>query len=167
MDDFIKNQGLPFMAHLLRRLADDFIRNIASWYEESGVKAPPRTHSTMLALRRHGPMSVTEVASLLRQSHPLVITWVRQLKALGFIATNLDPADGRRTVLSLTSAGTAEVQKHEEADRVVGRAFEHLMKEVDADVFDGLWRIEEACRQVSFHDRLIREMTRLSSADQA
>ena len=154
MQDFIKSLGTPFLAHLLRRLYDDFVKNIERWYEEMGVRAPPRTHSTMILLDREGPLGVTEVAARLRQSHPLVLNWVRQLKQLGFVDTCSDPEDGRRTILSLTEAGRLELERNLEADRVVGKAYENLMREAEAPVFDALWRIEEACRRESFLERL-------------
>lgn len=162
MDDFIKSLGPPYMAHLLRRLYDDFVRNIAQWYEEFGVVAPPRTHSTMVLLGREGPLGVTEVAAKLRQSHPLVLTWVRQLKHLGLVETSHDPADARRTLLSLTDAGKAQVEKNWKADRVVGEAYEALMQEADAPVFDALWRIESACREEPLLERLRRAERSLS-----
>jgi DNA-binding MarR family transcriptional regulator len=155
-EDFIKSLGTPYMAHLLRRLYDDFVRNITEWYEEIGLLAPPRTHSTLEVLDREGPLGVTEVAEKLRQSHPLVLTWVRQLKELGLVQASHDPDDARRTVLSLTTAGKAQVKKNAEADRVVGEAYKSLMQEAHAPVFDALWRIEAACREEPLLDRLRR-----------
>ena len=156
MDDFIKSLGLPYMAHVLRRLYDDFVRNIELWYQEFGVAAPPRTHSTMVLLDREGPLGVTEVADKLRQSHPLVLTWVRQLRNLGLVQTSNDPTDARRTLLSLTPAGKAQLEKNWAADRVVGEAYRTLMKEADAPIFDALWRIESACREEPLIERLRR-----------
>jgi DNA-binding MarR family transcriptional regulator len=167
MDDFIKGLGRPYMAHVLRRLYDDFVRNIEHWYEEFGVAAPPRTHSTMVLLDREGPLGVTEVADKLRQSHPLVLTWVRQLKHLGFVQTSDDPADARRTLLSLTEAGKAQLQKNWEADRVVGEAYRVLMQEADAPIFDALWRMEAACREEPLLERLRRAERSLSEKSTA
>lgn len=164
MDDFIKSQGLPFMAHLLRRLYDDFVRSIAAWYPEVGVTAPPRTHSTMLALDARGPLGLTEIAGILRQSHPLVLTWVRQLKELGFVRAEGDPADARRTLLSLTEAGQSQLARNEAADAIVGATYTKLMADADADVFDALWRLEEACRKRAFIERLRDETARTASA---
>ena len=162
MDDFIKSLGPPYMAHVLRRLYDDFVRNIELWYQEFGVAAPPRTHSTMALLDREGPLGVTEVAAKLRQSHPLVLTWVRQLKKLGFVQTSHDSKDARRTLLSLTEAGKAQLEKHREADRVVDEAYNRLMQEADAPVFDALWRLEAACREEPLLERLRRAESALS-----
>lgn len=158
--DFIEEQGLPFLAHLLRRLYDDFVRAIAEWYPEVGIQAPPRTHSTMLALGKRGPMALTEIAELLRQSHPLVLTWVRQLKELGFIEARGDPNDGRRTILRLTEAGRQELARHGKADRLTADAYRALMKEADAQVFEALWRMERAGREKPFIARLREEAAR-------
>ena len=105
MDDFIQRQGPAFLAHLLRRLSDELVQGASAWYPQAGVTAPPRTASTLLALDEHGPLAVMELATLLRQSHPLVIVWIKQLKALGFVETRIDGNDRRRSVLSLTRTG--------------------------------------------------------------
>ncbi|MFN3325572.1 MAG: MarR family winged helix-turn-helix transcriptional regulator [Bryobacteraceae bacterium] len=157
MADFIQEQGLPFFAHLLRRLSDEFVSGFAVWNKEVGIKAPPRTHSTLQALAERGPLGVTQLAALLRQSHPLVITWVRQLKELGLVEARSDALDGRRTVLTLTDAGKAETEVQKLAHAAMIRAFEKLMREADAEIFEALWRIEAACRQKSFLDRLREE----------
>ena len=164
MDDFIKNQGLPFMAHLLRRLHDDFVRSIGAWYPEVGVVAPPRTHSTMLLLNARGPLGLTEIAAILRQSHPLVLTWVRQLKELGFVRADGDPKDARRTLLSLTERGRSQLVKNEAADAIVGATYQELMADSDAEIFDALWRLEQACRDRAFLERLRDQVAREASA---
>jgi DNA-binding MarR family transcriptional regulator len=159
MTDFIKSHGIVFMAHLLRRLSDEFVRDIEVWYREVGVRAPPRTHSTLLALSEHGPLGVTEIAALLRQSHPLVIKWIRRLKELGFVEANGDLSDRRRTVISLTDAGRADLLAQDAADPILVQAFQRLMKKADAEVFEGLWRLEEECRNEPFLDVLRKVQT--------
>ena len=158
MEDFIKRQGPAFMAHILRRLSDDFVRQITQWYSEIGIKAPPRTHSTLLLLDHGGPMGVTQISTQLRQSAPLVLTWIRQLKDLGFVETRDDPDDARRSIVSLTRKGKADLRLHKQADRITAQAFESLMCEADAPIFESLWRIEEIGRRRPFLERLRDEM---------
>ena len=157
MADFIHEQGLGFLAHLLRRLSDEFVAGATAWYPKAGVTAPPRTASTLLLLREGGPKSVTDISGTLRQSHPLVITWVRQLAQLGFVETSADPTDGRRTVVALTEEGEAEALRMAKALEVLGQAYSRLLKEVDADIYDALWRLEAACREESFTSRIFKE----------
>jgi DNA-binding MarR family transcriptional regulator len=154
MDDFIRHQGPAFLAHLLRRLSDELVRGASEWYPEVDVTAPPRTTSTLLALAEHGPLGVTEIATLLRQSHPLVISWIRQLKAEGFVKSRADAHDGRRTVIALSAKGTAEVARLRKALIVMGDASRQLMDDAGPDLFAALWRMEQACRRTPFAQQL-------------
>jgi DNA-binding MarR family transcriptional regulator len=154
MDDFIQRQGPAYLAHILRRLADELVRGAAEWYPEAGVSAPPRTTSTLLALDEHGPLGLTELAGLLRQSHPLVIDWRRQLLELGFVESKPDPEDGRRAVLSLTPAGRREVRRLRRALIVMEGASRKLMEQGGPRLFEGLWRMDEALERESFAERL-------------
>lgn len=152
--DFIRRQGPAFLAHLLRRLSDELVRGADQWYPEMGVTASPRTTSTLLALDEHGPLGVTEISALLRQSHPLVINWIKQLKAGGFVEMRADKADGRRTLVALTRKGHDEVRRLREALMGMGEASRALMDEAAPGLFEALWRMESACRRRSFAERL-------------
>jgi MarR family transcriptional regulator, organic hydroperoxide resistance regulator len=161
MDDFIRQQGPAFLAHILRRLADELVRAGGTWYPETGVTAPPRTTSTLLALDKRGPLGVTEIASLVSQSHPLVIGWVKQLEGLGFVESRSDPGDGRRSVIALTREGVSEVQRLHAALEVMARASQQLMDEGTTGMFDALWRMEAACRRKPFVERLREEASKV------
>jgi DNA-binding MarR family transcriptional regulator len=154
MKDFIEEQGPAFLAHLLRRLADELVNGAANWYPSAGVTAPPRTISTLLALQDHGPLGVTELATMLRQSHPLVIVWIKELTALSFITSKAHPGDGRKTLIRLTAKGKKEVGNVRKALSIMEQASKHLMDEGGADVWTSLWRIERACRKTPFVERL-------------
>ena len=154
MDDFIQRQGPAYLAHILRRLADELVRGAAEWYPEAGVSAPPRTTSTLLALEEHGPLGLTELAVLLRQSHPLVIDWRRQLLELGLVESQSDPEDGRRAILSLTPAGRREVRRLRRALVVMEKTSRRLMELGGSGLFEALWRMDAALERESFAERL-------------
>ncbi|MFT4955419.1 MAG: DNA-binding MarR family transcriptional regulator [Brevundimonas sp.] len=152
--DFIRAEGLPFLAHLLRRLSDGLVAGFEEWYPGYGVLAPTRTASTMRVLYRKGPLPVMLVAQEIRQSHPLVITWIRQLLRLGLVTTTKDPSDGRKSIVALTPAGRLDAERMIAADATIERAYRSLFAEADADVFDALWRLEQACRRRGMASRL-------------
>lgn len=154
MDDFIHAQGPAFLAHLLRRIADDLVQGAADWYPKAGVGAPPRTASTLLALDANGPLGVTAIAALVRQSHPLVITWIRQLEALACVETRADPHDRRRSVIALTRKGRAEVKRLRAALGPMEQASRELLDAAGPGMFDALWRMEQAGRERPFAQRL-------------
>lgn len=153
-EDFIRKQGPAYLAHLLRRISDELVRGADAWYPEIGVTAPPRTTSTLLALDEHGPLGVTEISTVLRQSHPLVINWIKQLQARGLVRTRIDKQDRRRTVVALTPKGVSEIRGLRKALIRMGEASQALMDEAAPGLFHALWRMEQACRRKSFADRL-------------
>jgi DNA-binding MarR family transcriptional regulator len=152
--DFIRRQGPAFVAHLLRRISDELVRGADEWSPEVGVSAPPRTTSTLLALDEYGPSGVVELAKLLRQSHPLVITWIKQLQGHGLIRTRTDSDDRRRTVVALTAKGEAEVRQIRKALTRIAETSQALMDKAAPGLFEALWRMEQACRHESFANRL-------------
>jgi DNA-binding MarR family transcriptional regulator len=167
MDDFIHQQGPAFLAHLLRRLSDELVRAASEWYPEMGVRAPPRTASTLLLLQDRGPLGVTQIAELIRQSHPLVIGWIKQLASLEFIETRADPRDGRRSVIVLTAAGRAEVRRLRRALVFMGRASQRLTDETSGDLFQALAHMDQTTRREPFVNRLRREAAAGSANAQA
>lgn len=158
-EDFIHRHGPAYLAHLLRRLSDELVHGADAWYPEVGVTAPPRTTSTLLALDEHGPLGVTEISTLLRQSHPLVINWIKQLRAQGFVKTRMDKADRRRTIVALTAKGVTETKRLRKALVRMGEASQSLMDEAAPGLFDALWRMEQACRREPFAERLRNSST--------
>ncbi|MFL9582721.1 MarR family winged helix-turn-helix transcriptional regulator [Stenotrophomonas sp. AB1(2024)] len=154
MSDFIQQQGPAFLAHLLRRLADELVQGAADWYPSVGVTAPPRTISTLLALDEHGPLGVTELAGLLRQSHPLVIAWIKELTRLSLVKSKDDPADRRRTLVSLTTKGRHELVRVRKALVTMERASTELLQLAGTDSLLVLWALERNCRELPFLQRL-------------
>lgn len=156
MNDFIHQQGPAFLAHILRRLADELVQAAADWYPTVGVSAPPRTISTLLALDERGPLGVTELAGLLKQSHSLVIVWIKELSRLSLVVQERDPSDGRRTVISLTAKGREELLQVRKALVAMEQASTELLSLGGDDVWQELWSMERGCREHSFLGRLRR-----------
>jgi DNA-binding MarR family transcriptional regulator len=153
-EDFIRRQGPAFLPALLRRIAEELLRGAEEWSPEVGLTSSPRVRSTLLALDEQGPMGVVEIAKLLQQSHPLVITWIKQLQADGYVKTRTDTADRRRTVVALTAKGVAEVRRLRKVLPRMGETAQALMDEAAPGLFEALWRMEQACRREPFADRL-------------
>lgn len=155
--DFIKTLGPAFLPHLLRRLSDEMVEGDKLWHAERGLKSPPRTASTLLALDQHGNLAITELAKLLNQSHQLVQQWIAKLLKLNLICVRPDPADARRSLISLTDEGRAEVVCLKKEIQSTGTAICTLVDEVSPGLIEALWMLEDNLRKRSLIDR-IREV---------
>lgn len=133
--DFVRSLGPAFLPHMLRRVSDMMVDGGMAWAKLHPTLPPPRTHSTMFALEERGELSVTELAALIRQSHPHALQWVRALEKLGLIARHHDPKDARKTILRLTERGAETLPEI--------RYFRSLNEEVTrclcAELGDDLW----------------------------
>lgn len=152
---FVETLGPAFLAHVMRRVADDLVRAAERWYAEEGVTAPPRTVSTLLLLREAGPLAVTEIAGRLEQSHPLVIRWIGELERAVFVARERDERDGRRTLVALTREGQAEVERLGPVLEAMAEVSRDLAAESDLDdLVAGLWRMAGASQPSALVERL-------------
>lgn len=159
MSDLIENEGLPFLAHLLKRISDELVRGCAVWFPEFGLEFSPRAASTLRTLDRLGSASIKEIAEAIHQSHPATLDWVKQLKLLGLLETRADSRDRRRTIASLTEAGKRQAELHRKTDAVIAAAYSSLLEEAGADLLEPLWRVEKLGRAKPFEERL-RESAR-------
>lgn len=152
--DFVESLGPAFLAHLLRRISDQLVEADAVWHQERGVANPPRTSSTLLALDQRGPLSVTELASVLRQSHQLVKQWLNALERLNLVAIASDPDDRRRSLVSLTDKGRVELARLKREIAVIERATRALVDDVAPGLIEALWAVERDLRARPFVDRI-------------
>lgn len=81
------------------------------------VRAVRRQHDLPAGVRvlslldEHGPLGVTRLAEADRCSQPTMSATVRDLAADGRVAKSPDPSDGRASVVTLTTAGRAELAR--------------------------------------------------------
>jgi DNA-binding MarR family transcriptional regulator len=152
--DFITDLGLPFLAHRLRRLSELFVGEYGQWLPEFGVTAPARSASTLLLLKQEGVLSVTDIAERIRFTHPLVINLLAELEKRGLTSVTRDANDRRRRLIELTPRGREEADRVEAAAEVIGEAYRTLSAEIGADLLDLVSRVDAACAETSFRDRL-------------
>ena len=157
MDHFIQAQGQIWLPHIMRRLANRFADACDTVFPAFGITVPPGMVSTVHLLFDRGPRSVTDIAAVTHQSHPLINKYVQRLKGLGLVETRADPKDGRRTIVTLTREGERQATLLLDARPSFNAAYARLMLEADADIFDALWRIEDALEKTPFADRIMAE----------
>lgn len=103
--DMIGQLGELALASRLRRLSERLFRDISRVYHDLDTEFEARWFPLLQALRRHSPQGVTELASILRLTHPAVSQLAAAMEARGLVRGRRDPHDERRRLLELTAAG--------------------------------------------------------------
>ena len=158
--DFNQSLGPSFLPHILMRLANRFIQECEVAAHEFGLVVPQRLESTVHFLHREGTRSVMDIAGAIGQSHPFVIKGVKELKELGLVHVRSDAKDRRRTLVKLTPKGETQARHLVETLPFFEAAYHGLMREANAEIFDSLWRLEEALNKTAFAERIAVERAR-------
>lgn len=90
----------------------------------------PGKISILYHLEQDGPLAATDLAAAVRVSHQAIALAGKDLESLGLVDRAPDPADRRRTLLSLTDEGRARLA----AERSSGQAWLRtaIREELDA-----------------------------------
>src|SRR3954449_12128091 len=118
MDDDAPGACIPRAARgraalLLVQAGDLLLRNADETLAGAGVDG--RAYTILSILETDGPGSQQELARLLGKAPAIVVAAVDDLEARGLVQRTRDPADRRRTRVTLTKAGG---QALERADRL-------------------------------------------------
>lgn len=156
--DFVSSQGLAFLAHRLRRLSEQLVEASGDWLREQGLRTPPRAVSTVQLLYRDGSLAITEIASELRFSHPLILKLADQLVSLGLAETAQDTCDRRRRMVTLTASGRAEAGQLLQTNRAIAASYAEVLNVAGFDALGLVEALEQDCRSGAFADRLRRNL---------
>ncbi len=118
------------------------------------MTAPPKAGSTLLLLAEQGPLSVTEIATRLRLTHPLIIKLTRELAQLGLVRIEQDARDGRRRPVSLTAAGRRQAELVAEMNRRLAVVYAEIFEKAGVDGFAAVVAIERVLANRDFSQRL-------------
>ena len=154
MDDFVESLGPAFFAHRLRRLSEALVEDCGAWMPRVGVTSPAKAASTLLLLRAKGPLSVTQIATHLKLSHPLIINLARELEGRDLVRIDQDLLDRRRRPVSLTDAGVVQADRIAEVNRLMARTYATLFADAGVDGLSAIEALERALAKTPLSTRL-------------
>jgi DNA-binding MarR family transcriptional regulator len=95
----------PADIDLAARLRLAVIRTARRLRQEAGTDLSPSLTSALATIERHGPLSPSRLAEIERVRRPTATRTVARLEDEGLVLRSTDPADGRVSVVHVSSAG--------------------------------------------------------------
>ena len=92
---------------LASRLRHAVARAARRLRQEAGTDLSPSLSAALATIDRHGPLTPSELAGRERVQRPTVTRVVYRLEEAGLVTRAADPADGRGSLITVTSAGRA------------------------------------------------------------
>jgi DNA-binding MarR family transcriptional regulator len=93
------------------RLRVAIFRTARRLRQEAGVDLSPAALAALGTIERHGPLTPSELADLEGVRRPTATRMIARLDAEGLIVRTRDPADGRSSLVSVSSGGRALLRR--------------------------------------------------------
>lgn len=152
--DYSRSHGGAALGARLRRASERIDRDGTRVYASRDVRFEQRWYGVLRQLVEQGPMSVGDVAAVLRITHVSVSEASRSMEKAGLIASAPSPQDGRRRVLTLTDQGRALVTELTPLWEAFNEAARELNDEA-GDLVKLLDRLDDALDRRSLYDRIL------------
>ena len=153
--DLLAGFGVGFLGSRLKRLAERMQADAAEVARSLDLPVQPAQMSLLMAIRLHGPITVSELAERLQLAQPTVTRALGALEA--FVEARRVPGDARSKPLALTPAGEALLARvqTELLPRIEPAAAE-LVEGLTGDFMQGLAKVEARLAQTSLLERIRR-----------
>ena len=157
--DFIKALGYLAVASRMKRLTDRFMRGGSQAYKSLGIDFEPRWFTVFyLIYTQDSPLSISEIASSLKISHPAVIQTTQMLIKKGLIKSFQDSQDRRIRRLAITGKGKELVNFLIPIWNDFETATSELFEKADVDMLDIIKRIEARLDEEDVGNRIINRI---------
>lgn len=152
--DIIEELGSLALATRLKNLSERLARDVAQVYKESAFDFEPRWFAMIYALKEGEELAVTELSSMLKQTHPAVNQVANVLVEKGLLEERKDFADQRKRLLKLSNTGQRLVRKMSATWERIQEANDELLKEASSELLFSLDKIESALDHTSMYERV-------------
>lgn len=156
--NIIEELGSLALATRLKSLSERLARDVAQVYKELSFDFEPRWFALIYALKNKETLAVTELATMLNQTHPAINQVANVLVEKGLVVESKDETDQRKRLLKLTRAGGQLVKKMEVVWDKIKKANDDLLAGSDTDFLARVKVIEDALDERSMYERVKEEL---------
>lgn len=140
---FLVEQGVLALGSRFKALSDHFYDAADAIYRDTGIALQARWFPLVMLLHERGPMSVTEIAEAVGQSHPAISQLSSRLIRDGWLQATDDARDRRRRTLALTDRAEAEVRAAQPVWRALRAELEQRLAEQGTGLLHALSALED------------------------
>ncbi|MEM8895070.1 MAG: MarR family transcriptional regulator [Bacteroidota bacterium] len=152
-DDLVQELGYANLDTRLKRISDKISHSLRAMYRELDIDTEPNWYLVLWIVQAQPEVSVMEIAQRLRFTHQSVITMTNKMITKGYLTSEKDLVDKRKTIFKLT-------EKAEQMMPLFTRIWE-IGKEVMLDLLDKdtaimthLDKLESNLTKASFGERI-------------
>lgn len=101
-EDIIRQLGYANLDTRLKRISDQMSHSLRAMYRALEMDTEPNWYLVLWIVNEQPNVSVMEIASRLKFTHQSVITMTHKMINKGYLSSEKDPVDRRKTIFKLT-----------------------------------------------------------------
>jgi len=162
---YLHDLGPLAIASRLRNLTDLLVLDMVRVYRSQGLEFEPRWFTFVHLISNKGPLSVTQIARELGQTHPAANQVANALEKHGYITSRKDKKDQRKRIIGLSEKGKKLVTLLLPLWNAVESAVQELLEGTCPRFMDDIGTIEQQLLNESIEKRILRNLRRLENTE--
>ncbi|XOV79754.1 MAG: GNAT family N-acetyltransferase [Aestuariibacter sp.] len=155
----IEQLGELFLGTRLKRLSDLLYDEVDQIYQQQNIELTSRTTALLFLLSQEDSASITQLADSLGISHPAVNQMSKKLLSQGYIATQPDPQDERRRLLSLSPVGIKLVARLKPIWQSVSDQLDKILSSTEHKLLEAVAHLERENKVEPLSQRIHQQLS--------
>jgi DNA-binding MarR family transcriptional regulator len=158
-DDLIRQMGYITLATRLKRISDKMSHSTRLMYKTLNIDIEPNWYLVLVIIKENPKIAVMEIAQHLRFTHQSVISMTNKMISNGYLLTEKDAIDKRKTVFELTIKAQNMLPRIQRIWAHGEQAILELLTE-NTEIMEHLETLESNLEESSFGERILDKLHR-------
>ena len=158
-EDIVRKMGIRTLATRFKRISDKISHSTREMYRSLEMDIEPNWYLVLYLLQKHRSLSAMEIGAYLGFTHQSVLTMTSIMIKRGYLSSEKDTNDARRTLFSITEKSEKIIPVLKEiwdiGEQIIQEAIEH-----DEELLSYLDRIEDHFNQQTFGNRILEKFNK-------
>ncbi|MFO7446533.1 MAG: bifunctional helix-turn-helix transcriptional regulator/GNAT family N-acetyltransferase [Ignavibacteriaceae bacterium] len=151
--DQIKELGEIALGSRLKRLSDRFMADAGKIYRMQHSDFEPRWFSFTHLLYNNGPMTVLDISSALKLSHPAVVQFINEMSKKNLISSEKDENDKRKRIVQLSDKGRQVFESIKPALSEIESSVKEIISATGYDILHVVESLEKELDKKNLYER--------------
>lgn len=157
MKDYLEELGIEGFTSRIKRLSDLLLYSTRDLYKTMNIDIEPNWNLVFRLLEEHTQMTITDIAARLQLTHPAVIKITNKMKQQGYLGTQADIKDKRKTLLLLSPKAHEELPKIISLWEAQNQIISTLLSD-SPEILNDLTKIENKLIETDYKQRVLNEI---------
>jgi len=156
-NDLVKQLGYANLDTRLKRISDKISHSLRAMYRDLDMDTEPNWYLVLWIVNEQPNVSVMEIATRLKFTHQSVITMTNKMINKGYLKSEKDAIDKRKTIFKLTKKAEDNLPLFTQIWEIGKKVMLEIMDQNTA-IMQHLERLESNLEKASFGQRIVAEL---------